>query len=421
MTGARYVPSYLRTRWLGLGRVQRYVVAGVGVCLVAGIILGFFTWSGISAALDARDSYRNIQAQMSHLTPLDLIQVTAYQTLEEDFKNAEEKSAQARSRLGFLKPFGWLPVVGGKIKEAHTLLDMGFHQGRAGRHLASAYRSAISIDVEQMAPDLAAEQVARTISQSGSELSLVQSDLRRVRELRQELGATERGETYGILVDRYLPALQTVAYLSRTSPEIIGHTYALSRELSVLQDSVADPLDVLEDPEQVGQLLSNVSDQAIALERAFETVRLATSISNTDSPDELAAVNDVLDTVGPGVTLLRHVTAGARGLVKVAEAVESTGFLSKEFGAIVGVALDESHKELVLAKEEMKSLQTLMSVQGVDAESFLPATVFSGGSDLTLGSTDRVEVLLDEAISASNFLRSFLGYDEPRDYLLLGL
>ena len=80
------------------------------------------------------------------------------------------------------------------------------------------------------------------LQRAAPQLNQVREDLRRVAELRARLGATGQGARYGVLVDRYLPAIQTVAYLSRTSPEVIGHTYALSRELTVLQGMAEDPL-----------------------------------------------------------------------------------------------------------------------------------------------------------------------------------
>ena len=131
-------------------------------------------------------------------------------------------------------------------------------------------------------------------------------------------------------------------------------------------------------------------------------------------------MNEVLDILGPGVTLLRHVTAGTRSLVTMAEAIETTGFLSRDFGLVAGVALAESQQELELAKEEVASLQEMLSVQGIEAESFLPSLVFGDDTGIPLSSPDRVEVLLDEAISATKFLSSFLGFDGPKTYLLLG-
>jgi len=243
------------------------------------------------------------------------------------------------------------------------------------------------------------------------------------------LGTTERGARYGVLVDRYLPAIQTIAYLSSASPEVIGHTYALSAELASLQALAEDPLGVIADPGKVGQALDNIAEQAAALESALEVVRRATRVGTRpgspiqgDSEDaaELAAVRDILDTLGPGVTLLKHVTAGTRSLVAMAEAMESAGFLSREFGTVAGIALDQAQQELTLARKETASLQELLSLQGIDAQAFLPSAVFDGGSDVSISPTERVEALLDEAIGATKFLRSFLGFEGPRTYLLIG-
>lgn len=221
-------------------------------------------------------------------------------------------------------------------------------------------------------------------------------------------------------MDRYLPALQTVVYLSRTSPEVIGHTYTLSGEISALQELTVDPLDVIANPEEAGKVLDNITEQAAALEEALDVVRIANRAADTDDAPELAAVSDVLDTLLPGVTLLRHVTAGARSLLVMTEAMESHGFLSKEFGSVVGIALDNAQQELVLARAEAASLQTLLSVQEIEAQAFLPTIVFGDESGVSISTTNRLEVKLDEAINATQFLRSFLGFEGPRTYLLVG-
>ena len=49
------------------------------------VTLGYFSWSGVAAALEARQAYRELQAEMSHLTPVDLIQANIYQSLEGRF------------------------------------------------------------------------------------------------------------------------------------------------------------------------------------------------------------------------------------------------------------------------------------------------------------------------------------------------
>ena len=412
--------SRLSGWWRRRGRLQRTSLIAGAALLAAAVTLGVLAWTGISAALDARRAYRELQVEMSHLTPLDLVQITVYDSLEGRFKEAEDASAKARSRLAFLRAFKWLPGLGGRIDEAHILLEMGFYQGRAGRNLAAAYRAAIALPLEDLPAAEAAEEVSRALQEAAPQLIQVQEDLRRVAELRKRLGSTERGARYGVLIDRYLPALQTVAYLSRTSPGVIGHTYALSRELSLLRELAADPLDVIASPEGIGEILENIAEQATSLEAEFEVVRKATSIRGADDAEELDAVRDVLDTLGPGVTLLRHVTAGTRSLVAMADAVESKGFLSRDFGTAAGAALDEALRELSLARQETDSLQRLLSVQGIDVETFLPSVGFGADSDVSISTTERVELLLDEALRVTKFLRSFLGYERPMTYLLLG-
>ena len=356
------------------------------------------------------------------MTPVDLVQVTVYQSLEERFREAEDASAKARERLRFLRAFGWVPVAGGKISEVNTLLDIAYYQGRAGRNLASAYRAAIISPLADLPPEEAAAHVSRVLREAAPQLGQVREDLNRVARLGERLKGSERGLRYGDLLDRYLPTIQTVAYLSRNSPEVIAHTYVLSRELSALRELAADPLDVIANPQEVGQSLSNVETQASALELALDVVRQATRAAAADGGgDDLGPVREMLDTLVPGVTLLRRVTAGTRSLVSIAEAMETSGFLSPEFGMVSGAALDRARTELTLARQEVASLQGILSFQGLAAEEFLPPVLFEGGgSDVSVGATERVEALLDEAISATSFLYSVLGFERPLTYLILG-
>lgn len=400
--------SGIARRWRGWSRARRvFLAVGLGL-VIALAVLGGFTWSGVSAAQDARQAYRELEAELSHLTHVDLIQVEVVQSLEGRFADAERASDRARSRLFFLKAFQWLPVVGDDLKEAQLLLDMGFYQSRAGRNLVRTQRAAISAASEDLTPDQAAEAVTRVLRESDPRLAQVRKDLRQAVRLQAELrklGATKEGARYASLVDRYLPTIQTFDYLMRTSPESIGNAYALNRELSTLQALATDFLEVIADPAAVDRSLGDIAARAAAVESSLDTVRQST-------PEDQEEIAEVLGTLIRGVTMLRRVTAGTRGLVTMAEAMESTGFLSKEFGEVMGVSLTRARQDLALARDEVTSLQALLSDQ---AETLPPQRGFGGGS-----STGRVEQLLDEAISGTNFMISLLGYDTPRTYLLLG-
>lgn len=168
--GIKRFPVVLKSWSSGLSRRRRFSLV-TGLVLAAMLVsFGIYTWSGISAALEARQSYRELQAELSHLTPVDLIQVKVYQSLEHRFQQAEESSARARSRLAFLRAFRWVPVLGSQIREAQILLEMGVYQGRAGRNLASAYRAGISSPTEGLEPEEVAHQVAQAIRESAPQL-----------------------------------------------------------------------------------------------------------------------------------------------------------------------------------------------------------------------------------------------------------
>ena len=419
----RSVPAFAMSLvrwWWHLGAIKRNSMAA-GVVLIALLgTLGGFTWSGVSAALDAREAYQHLQAELSQLTPVDLIQVNVFQTLEESFQDAEESSARARSRLGFLKAFQWVPVLGKRIRETHALLDIGYYQGRAGRNLSNAHSAVLDGPLENLTAEAAVAAIEDGLQRATAQLELVEEDLKLVSALRANLGATQRGVRYGRLLDQYLPSVRTIAYLSRNHPNVIGHTYALSRELITLQELARDPLDVISNPSEVGRALTVVTEQAVSMENALLLVRRIAQDGSKDGDATLQSVDGVLENLLPGVVLLRRVTAGARGLVAMAEAIESGGFLSAEFGEMVGDPLKEARQELTLAKEEVASLPAVLSATGIDPGSFLPQIGFGASADPAIGTPDRVELLIDQAAQATDFLISFLGYDGPRKYLLLG-
>ena len=109
--------------WGRLSRLRRYTLVSVILAVAVLISLGGLLWSGISAALDARQAYRDLEVELSNLAPVDLIRADTYQSLEARFSKAEGSSQRARSRLAFLKALTRVPVVGVRIKEARILLD----------------------------------------------------------------------------------------------------------------------------------------------------------------------------------------------------------------------------------------------------------------------------------------------------------
>ena len=83
---------------------------------------------------------------------------------------------------------------------------------------------------------------------------------------------------------------------------------------------------------------------------------------------------------------------------------------------MAGIALQQAQEELTLARQETSSLQQLLSLQGLDADTFLPPIGFGADSGVSTSTTERVEIMLDEAISATTFLTSlYLGVRRAQD------
>ena len=108
----------------------------IGAGLVGLVIaFGALTWTGVQAALDARQAYRELEGELAHFTPVDLLQVNIYDSLEDRFREAEEALARARSRLAFLGAFQWVPVVGGEHQGGQAASGYGVPPGE-GREVA---------------------------------------------------------------------------------------------------------------------------------------------------------------------------------------------------------------------------------------------------------------------------------------------
>ena len=416
----RRLRSKIVNAWRSWGRRRRVLVISAGLIGILVIVLGALVGTGVSAALDARRAANDLEGELRSLTPLDLIQATAYRSLEDRFREVEASAAKARSRLAFLRAFRWVPFLGGRIKENELLMDMGFLLARAGGNLSEVYRSTLEGPLDQTEPGEASVQVSDSMRRGALQLSQVQADLARVGELRRELDESAGAGRYAALVDRYLPAIQAATHISQSGPDAVGGAYVVGRELEGLRRWVDDPLEVVADPQRAGSTLSTVVEGAAKLESSLSVIRQGAERGGLELETNREAVLDVLRLMEQGAIILHHTTAGARGLVAVAESIEVDGFLSSKFGAAVGPALQGALVELELAGQEVDSFQQLLSLRGLEEGQLLPVSLLDTIFQAPTGESSSLKALLEEISDVTRFFSTFLGYDGPRTYLLLG-
>jgi hypothetical protein len=383
-------------------------------------VLSFFLWTGVAAALQARDHFEDVEAKLRRFTPGDMLDVGLYQFLTTQFRDAEQSAGRARSRLHLLGLFTGLPGIGGRIKVSLTQLEMAYFIARGGHSLAAAYERALEPSPGKVDRDLALQSFTEALQQAQPILMQAEGDLARVRLLLRQSDNGRLDPRYAALVDSRLLQIQAVVYISRVSPETIGRAYVLSRELTAVGDLAADPLKVLSDPAGVKQSLAIIIDHSQRLARALEEVERTLATNTTEPASSQQELLPVIQLMKQGVILLRNVTEVTEGFLALAAVVEKHGFLTRNFGAEAGPALKEAEAKLALAREEVASFRVLLARQGKD-DNALPPFV-SPGSDAksSLGSIGRLEELLGRTFDSVRFLQYFLGFQGTRTYLLLG-
>jgi hypothetical protein len=406
--------------WPSLSGWKKTLTIGAFCLLTLVSVLSFFLGTGVAAALQARDRFDEVEAELSQLSPVDMLQANLYQSLAEQFRDAEQSAGRARSRLRFLGLFTWLPGTGGRINESLTQLDMAYFMARGGGSLATTYGRALEPTPGKVDRDLALQSITEALQQAQPLLMQAEGDLVQARRLLRQLGEGRLDPRYAALIDSYLPQIQAVVYISRVSPQIIGRAYVLSRELIKVGDLAADPLKVLSNPAEVEQSLAIIVGHSHQLAEALEQVERTFGTNTTGPASDQQELLPVIQLMKQGVILLENVTEVAQGFLALAAVVEKHGFLTRNFGLEAGPALKQAEVKLSLAREETASFRALLSRQGKDASALPPFVSPASDAKSPLGSIERLEALLGQTLDSVRFLQYFLGFQGPRTYLVLG-
>jgi hypothetical protein len=383
-------------------------------------VLSFFLGTGVAAALQARDRFDEVEAKLVQLSPVDMLEAGLYQSLEAQFRDAEQSAGRARSRLRFLGLLTWLPGMGGRIKQPLTQLEMAYFMARGGGSLATAYGGALEPSLAELDNDAALKRITETLQRALPKLMEAGGDFAQVHLLLRQLEEGRLNSHYAALIDTYLPQIEAVVYISRTSPQAIGHTYVLSRELIAVGDRAADPLKVLSDPAGVEQSLATIVGHSNRLVEALEEVERTLATNTTGPASDQQELWPVIQLMKQGVILLKNVTEVAQGFLALGAVLEKHGFLTRNFGLEAGPALKEAETKLILAREETASFRALLSRQGEDASTQPPLLSPASVVKSSLASIERLEALLGQTFDTVRFLQYFLGFQGPRTYLVLG-
>ena len=412
-------------RLADLSRKMQLILAGgvVGLCIAG--TGSFFVVTGITAAFQAREDFQVLEEDLSARGFAQFGEEDTYQILVEHFEAAENSVSRAQFRLGFVGLFTWVPVFGERIEESQIQLDIARVLARAGSGLAGAFRDAFTLQDrgdQSSGPRVSlaiAEQVTQALERAAPVLEQVERDLEEARQLRVRLGPDGLDSRYASLLDRYLPQLQILTYISRIQPTVIGRGYQLNLDLSEVADLVADPLQVLVGASNVNDAFSKINENSRELSLALQRLEIEVQggLFNTEQTRR-----DILATIrllGRGSRLLEQATAGAHALLGLAGATQDHGLFSEQFGLAVRTSLEQAESSLAFAQAEAAGLRLLLEDQNDGSPEMQRALEFGAVANLTPQSLDEVDQVLERASASVRFLKGALGFQGPRSYLLL--
>jgi hypothetical protein len=397
---------------------KRPAIIGAVASVVLITIAGYSGLAYASAA-SARNAAQDLQDTLAGLSPLALTQPDAFAALEADALRLSSSTASARRWLVPARALNWIPKLGVRIQDGLLLLEVASSGSKVTLLAAQAYQDAFAQPLTRLPNREVVGAIASSLRGNAASLAAAEQELR-ILEARsaslRDVGLTGRVRE---LLSLFLPFADGVLYLSRVSPEVVGEAFVLYREMDTFRGYADDPLGVLEHPSEIQVTLDTVTRESSVVASQMEVVLAALRTQ----PEEVRGLSSsglqALEIIIRQVRLLSRVTRGVDGIVAVANLATKSGVLSESFGREAKVELERASQELVVARQEMAAFRAFLSSQDILTEAtynMLLASVLGSPS----GSSDFASRLLDEIIAFNQFLYSFLGYDAPHTYLLVG-
>ncbi len=405
--------------WRSVARLIRRhpIMAGIaGAVIVLVTAMGALLWNTLSIAEDTKQDISKVMGSLQEPAELQKATTTeGYAELVSRFVKVEEDVRTLRQRADLAQGMAWVPGVGSRIKESRQVLELAEHTVLGARLTLQGYGPVVyAMDASATQQDLSTLRKNLEAARPLFDEALV--ELNKAQELRSQvrdvtiLGSTV--ETALNQMDKYLPLVSLAATIARDTPQIVSEGLALRETISALRTVLDDPATFLERPGELEIMFKNLQEQALAIQLDVLKIKDATKQDNSE-------VAKALDTALQVSVLLANLGDGLGRFAAAADFTLSVGPLTEEAGRRLGEELPRIKDVLQATQQQMDQLSPLLTPESNGDNAFLSALV-----SRTLGSgtvsMQREEGLLSTGVKTVDFLTSFLGYDSPKTYILIG-
>ena len=128
------------------------------------VVVGTLLGTGVAAADNARDQALELEFQLQNLSPAELTQADTYLTLGRRFQELDESIDRTQFRLFLFRYFTWIPVLGSRIDESLTLLDIGEEVAQLGKSMSITFSQVWGLPLADMSLPEAVDAIGRAIS-----------------------------------------------------------------------------------------------------------------------------------------------------------------------------------------------------------------------------------------------------------------
>ncbi|MEE8518161.1 MAG: DUF4012 domain-containing protein, partial [Dehalococcoidia bacterium] len=377
-------------RW-GLLRVlfRRRLAVPLAIALV--VIGAWLAIATVFAANDARAEVTALINEASSVTAAGLLEPGVYARISDRSEQTLEAVERVRSRLGLFRPIEFIPGLGGRVRAARNTVDLGSEVAFAANRVLRAYEEALTTRRAGGREALEAAMVAH-----GGALLEAEAALDRAAVLvTKPLVINDREIA---LVTASIEALRSLALIAIVNPATVDEGLEFVRVVSDMQGLLNAPLETLGDTEHLAGLISELRQRGATLRDNLLEIQEATQ-----------ARSQTVQLAIDGLAVVSEGTEAAAALLGVVDAME-LGVFSQSFGADVGSRLREAEERLERAGSLLSALeQSFESTAGVELGSTVPGGgIFGTAREAMARTVDAVEAL-----------KSFLGYEGPRNYLVV--
>ncbi|MEX2599081.1 MAG: DUF4012 domain-containing protein, partial [Dehalococcoidia bacterium] len=387
--------------WLRTGRARldasprkRLYVRGTLVLLavwaVATLVMG---WSVAASAEQAQGQARQLASTIQSTSPSALADPAMYLQMAAEAEETQRSLSGIGSRLGFLRPLEWVPVAGGRLREARNTAELGSHAALGVKALAELY-------ADMLAGRISGEPMTEAVAdEHRRQLREASHGLAEARSLAEEDLLLDDLEAEIVVIG--VPLLHAAVALALESPSGTEALLDLLTQADSLTQIATDPWDMLMNAEALEAEAGMLAESAGGIASAASRVA-------GESAEAGAALLLLADAARATEALGRT----GESLTGVLQAMDE-GFLSTTFGVAASPLLDAASEDAGQAEAHTQAfrerLEELLTASGRDYA--------SGG-----GVMQQIDGLTDDISRLSRMtqtMRSVLGYEGERTYLMI--